>query len=96
MSVPDSDDGLVASEALSGMYGRNYLGRQPPLYCSSSPKVLGNQSPFSFQRLSLLVVCQGYFAVAIIKGKELGGMGQLHLGGTGSLVLNFDQYPSIS
>ena len=66
------------------------------LCCSSSPKVLGNQSPFSFQRLSLLVVCQGYFAVAIIKGKELGGMGQLHLGGTGSLVLNFDQYPSIS
>ena len=96
MAVPDADDVLAASEALSGRYERNYLGRQPPLYCSSSPKVLGNQSPFSFQRRSLLVVCQGYFAVAIVKGEELGGMGLLHLGGTGSLVLNFDQYPSMS
>lgn len=95
MSVPDADGGLAASEALSGMYGRNYLGRQPPPYCFSSPKVRGNQSPFSFQRLSLLVVCLENFTVAVVKGEELRRLGLLH-GGTGSLVFNSDQYPAMS
>lgn len=85
MSVPDADDGLVASEALWDVW-EELSGEATTTILFPKPKVQGNQSPFSFQRLSLLVICQGYFAVAIVKGKELGGMGQLHLGGTGSVV----------